>query len=169
MTPLKILQFIFVGILFLFFQIYVMNHLIIYDVAIPFVFFLFLFMLPASIPSPIEYVAGFLMGLAIDIAGDTFGVNACAVLFALAVKRQIVSRVTASSGFRDSGEINLSNQNFVWYVSYLISLIFAHHLVYFLLEAFSLSNFGNTIIKIVSSTIYSFIINYLVCITFYKK
>ncbi len=169
MSPIKIAQYIFVGILFLFFQIYLMNHLIIYDIAVPFVFFLFLFMLPASIPSPVEYVVGFFMGLIIDISGDTLGANASAVLFALAVKRQIVGTVTATVGFRDSGEINLSNQNFVWYVTYLISLIFAHHLVYFLLESFSLVNIGYTLLKIVLSTLYSFIINYVVCITFYKK
>ncbi len=169
MSPIKIAQYIFIGILFLLFQIYVVKYLIIYNFAVPFVFFLFLFMLPTSIPSSVEYVVGFFMGLIIDISGDTLGANASAVLFALAVKRQIVGTVTATVGFRDSGEINLSNQNFVWYVTYLISLIFAHHLVYFLLESFNMANIAYTLFKIVVSTLYSFIINYLVCITFYKK
>lgn len=168
MSITKVVQLVLAALLMMFFQIYLMNHLILFNVAVPFIYILFLFMLPTTISTEIEFALGFLLGLIVDITSDTFGVNASAVLFALAAKR-IMVRFYSPSSLRDSGEINLTNQNFVWYVIYLLTLIFVHHTVYFLLEAFSFQFFGHTLLKIVASTIYSFAINYIICITFYKK
>lgn len=152
----------------MFFQIYLMSHLVVYNVATPFIFFLFLFMLPLSIPAPVEFLLGFVAGLIVDISGNSPGVNAAAVLFALGAKRILIP-LTASSNIQKSGVISLNTQNFVWYVTYLLVLIFIHNTAFFLLEAFSFGKFGYTFLKIISSTVYSFIINYIICITFYKK
>ncbi len=156
------------GFVFMFFQLYLVNHLILFNTAIPFIYFLFLFMMPVSIPAPVEFTIGFAMGLLVDIAGVSLGINASAIIFALGVKRLIIP-FTISTGVRDTGDLSLNSQNFFWYFTYLLILIFVYNTVYFLLEAFSFANFGYTLLKIFASTVYSFFINYLICVTFYKK
>lgn len=157
-----------VALIFLFFQIYLMSYMSILNVAIPFIFYLFLFMLPLSVPAPIEFAIGFITGLIVDISANSPGLNASALLFALGAKRLMIP-LTASSNIRDTGVISLSSQNFLWYVTYLMVLIFVHSTAYFMLEAFSFGNFGRTLLKIITSTLYSFALNYIICITFYKK
>lgn len=152
----------------MFFQLYLVNYLIIGNTAIPFIYFLFLFMLPISVSPAIEFTVGFVMGLIIDISGLTLGVHASAITCALGVKRLIIP-ITISTGVRETGDISLNSQNFFWYSTYLLILILTYNTVYFLLEAFSFINIGQTILKILFSTIYSFFINYLICVTFYKK
>ena len=102
------------GFLFMFFQIYLVNHLILFNVAIPYIYILFLFMLPVTIPASIELTLGFLLGLLVDVVGNTMGINASAMIFALGIKRLIIP-ITVSTNVRDTSDLTLNSQNFFWY------------------------------------------------------
>jgi len=157
------------GVLFLFFQIFLMDNLTLWhDIATPYIFLLFLFMLPLDLPLGLEFAIAFFAGMIVDIANATYGQHAFATLFAMAIRRQLIA-VSTTSAFRNLHEISLGTQNNTWYITYLLPMIFIHHVIFIMISTFSFHHFGYTILKILVNTAYTFIVNYLICIIFYRK
>lgn len=166
----SLLKYILAGLGYLFFQVVLLNHMDILGVAIPFVFILFLFTLPFDTPQPVLYLTAFFMGLSVDILSETYatGLHTFSSLLAMGFRNRWVE-IVSSSNFRNLGEISLANQSPLWYVSFLLPLIFIHHLAYFYLEAFTLAHFFFTLLKVVSSTLYTFFISFILCYIFYNR
>lgn len=151
-------------------QVLLLNYLTLVQVATPFVFLMFLFMLPLNIPRPIMYLIAFGTGLTVDFLSVNYahGLHAFSALLAVGA-RLPVARLVGGSNIRTASEISLDNQSMVWYASFLFPLILIHHTAYFLLEAFTLAGLGFTLLKIVSSSIYTFLLCYLICFIFYRN
>lgn len=162
-------SYVIAFILYIIFQVYVLDELTLFGVASGHVFLLYLFMLPAEMPIFILYLITFFMGLIIDSLSNTYlnGLHAASALIAIGVRPYILQTLTAN--YRNKNEILLHNQTYLWYAGYLLSLFFIHHVFYYFLEAFSFRNFFFTWLKILGSTLYSFLVAFLLCILFYKK
>ncbi|MFN0201944.1 MAG: hypothetical protein ACKVTZ_10510 [Bacteroidia bacterium] len=166
---IDVIRYSIAGVLFVFFQIFLMDQLgLARDFATPYIFLLFLFMLPLDMPLILEYGIAFTVALLVDISNNTYGQHIFATLCAVAVRRQLIA-ISTTSTFRNIHEISLGTQNMVWYVTYLLPLIFIHHFIFIGISAFDFSHIGYTLAKIIVNTIYSFIVNYLICIVFYRK
>ncbi len=153
-------------------QVIIFNYLDLFNVASPFIFLAFIFMLPINLPNSVYYVICFVCGLIIDIFSSpvTLGIHASSTLLAGSLRKPILFLISNTSSFsRALDEISLSRQDYLWYVLYLLPLIFIHHLAYFILESYPIKYFGWTILKIFSSTIYTFVFTYLISLVFYKR
>lgn len=157
-------------LLYLIFQVFLLNYLTLFHVATPFLFLMFLFMLPLNVPLPFMYLASFATGLGVDLLSDGYanGLHAFSALLAVSA-RLPVARLVASSNIRSASEISLNNQSMVWYASYLFPLILIHHTAYFFLEAFTFQYVTYTLVKIISSSVYTFLLCYIICFIFYRK
>lgn len=157
-------------LLYVFLQLYVLNHLVIFHMVAPFAFLLFLFMLPLDTPRPILYILAFGIGLFIDIFSNNYatGLHAFSALLALGARPRLL-QILGASGTRGVDEFEFENQSLIWYASYLIPLIFVHHFAYYYLEALTFSNFFYTLSKVFVGVTYTFLVCYLLCIIFYRK
>lgn len=157
-------------ILLLLLQIFLFNHLVIFRVAVPYVFLLFLFMLPLKTSKLLMYPLTFFMGLMVDIFSDhaATGLHAFSALIAVAIREGLAS-ILSSSNFRGVEEIEIEDQSSIWLGIYLGVLFFVHHFFYFLLEDFSFVRFLHIFGKTFFSTIYSTLISFLIVFVFYKK
>jgi hypothetical protein len=166
----EILRYILAFVMYLLLQIFLFNHLTLFQVATPFVFVLFLFTLPLDLNRTALYLLSFAVGLAVDVfsEGGATGLHAFACTLAVAA-RPLVLNITSSSNVRSSSDITIRNQNTIWLSSLLLPLIFIHHLAYFYLEAMSFQYFFYTLLKVVSSTAYTFAIAILLAYLFYKR
>lgn len=165
-----VVKYIIAALLYIFFQLYVLNHLVLFQMLTPFAFLLFLFMLPLDTPKAVLYILAFGMGLFIDIFSNNYatGLHAFSALFTIGLRPRML-QLLGASGMRGVDEFEFENQSVVWYITYLMPLIFCHHLAYHFLEAFTFSNFWHTLNKVFLGTIYTFLVCYLLCIIFYKK
>jgi len=163
-----IIRNILAFILFTFFQVFLLDELELFNIAPPFPFLLFIFMLPTSIPTPLLYIITFATGLIVDILSGSPGLHAFSCVFAIALRGQVIL-ATMSSHYRSATEISLNSQASSWYVTYLLTLIIAHHTVYYLLEAMVQYNFLYTVMKIIVGSLYTFVLSYMLALLFYKK
>ena len=116
------------------------------------------------------YLLAFFTGLTIDLFSENAfsGIHAFSTLFMTGIRERWVT-LTTSGNFRTVEEISLYNQSYRWYALFLLPLIFIHHTAFFLLENFSFINFGYCVAKIIASTLYTFIISYMITLIFYKR
>ena len=157
-------------VLLLLLQIFLFNHLVLFRMAIPYVFPLFLFMLPLRTPRLLVYPLAFFMGLMVDIFSDhaATGLHAFSCLLAVAL-RPWLANILGASNFRVVEEIDLPKQSSVWLLMYLAILFFVHHFSYFLLEDFTFLRLFHVLGKTIFSTIYSSLLAFLIVFVFYKR
>ncbi|MEO0895473.1 MAG: hypothetical protein AAFY71_03565 [Bacteroidota bacterium] len=158
----------FVAMLLL--QIYLFNHLVLFQVAIPFVFFVYLIMLPLNTPRATDYALAFFMGLLVDIFSDhaATGIHAFSALLAMSLRHRLAGLLTTSN-FRGVEEISLASQNSLWLFTYIFPLVLVHQFCFFLLEDFTFAGVLYILWKAILSSIYTCIIGILIVFVFYKE
>lgn len=122
-----------------------------------FVYPVMILILPLSVSKTASLIVAFAMGFFVDLWYQSPGVHAAA-LVAMAFARPYVVGLLL-----DDAEIrtNLNGQSLVvslpTFMSYAICLYLIHTVLYFLLEQFSLANFGSILLKALFSALFSFI------------
>ncbi|EDM34062.1 putative transmembrane protein [Pedobacter sp. BAL39] len=152
----------------LFIQIILLRNLSLYSLSTPFVYILFLLLLPFGIPNLLLYLIAFATGLTLDAFYDTLGVHTAACVTLAFVRISFIA-VTVNRDNFDEPEPTLGNMGLKWFSFYAVLCIIAHHLVLFFLETFRLTEFGYTIVRCLLSAAFSFFLILLIEFLFYNR
>ena len=168
MNSKAILINIFRWFVLLFVQIFLLRNLNYYNLSTPFIYILFILILPFRIPNLLLFILAFITGLTMDAFYDTLGVHtsACAVL---ALVRILFISVSLNRDAVDEPEPSLGNMGFKWFTLYAIVCTLMHHLVVFFLEAFKFSELFYTLSRALISGIFTLFIILLVEFTFHNR
>ncbi len=137
----------FVGLILL--QVLILNNMLFLDFLKPYVYPLFIILLPLNINKIQALFLAFFMGLSIDFFENTGGVHAAACLV-IAYIRPLVLRFSFGINY-DYQTLKFYNESFNQRFTYLAIMVFTHHLIMFSLEAFSITH----LIYILKSTFFS--------------
>ena len=159
---------IFRWFVLLFVQVFLLRNLSFYNLSTPFIYILFILVLPFGIPNLLLFFIAFGTGLTLDSFYDTLGVHTTACV-ALAFVRILFISVSVNRDAFDEPEPSLGNMGFKWFSIYAILCIFVHHFVVFFLEAFKLSEFSYTLGRCVLSVIFTLFLVLLVEFIFHNR
>ena len=138
---------------FLLIQVLILKHIDLSRFINPFLYIIFLLMLPIRTDKALVLFIAFFTGLTIDMFYNTMGVNAAACVF-MAYCRPRVLRFYAPKGEYDtSARPTIESLGLPWVISYVSTMVFLHHFVLFFLEAFSFSSFFTTLAIVIVSGI----------------
>lgn len=140
-------------------QVLICNHLILFGVAIPFVFIYFILALPMGISQNWLITLSFLIGFTVDIFSDTPGVNSLACTI-LAVLRNPVFYVYVPRD--DKTKVmhpNISGLGWPVYCKYLMTMSFIFCFLTFCIEYFSFAHVKDILLLTLCSGIYTFAVN----------
>lgn len=168
MNSKTILLNIFRWVILLFVQIFLLRNLIFYNLSTPFIYVLFLLVLPFRIPNLLLFIIAFGTGLTIDTFYDTIGVHTTACV-ALAFVRILFISVSLNRDAIDEPEPSLGNMGIKWFSIYMVLCIFVHHIFVFFLEAFKLNEFYYTLTRSLLSVIFTFFVVLLVEFIFHNR
>jgi rod shape-determining protein MreD len=149
-------------------QILLLRNLGFYNMANPFVYVLFLMLMPFGIPNILLYLIAFVTGLTLDAFYDTLGVHTAACVMLVFVRILFISVTVSRDGF-DEPEPTLGNMGFKWFILYAMLCIFSHHTVLFLLETFRLTEFGYTMLRCLLSSLLTLFTVVLIEFVFYNR
>lgn len=156
---------IFRWLLLVFVQVFLLRNMAFYDFPNPFLYTLFILVLPFNIPNVLLYALAFFTGLTLDAFYDTLGVHTAACVV-LAFVRILFINISLSRESIEEPSPTLGNMGFGWFSIYTLTCIFAHHLILFFLEAFKLSTFGFTFGRALLSLIFTVFLIFLVELAF---
>lgn len=140
-----------------------------YNLASPFPYILFILLLPLGTSNFFLFLISFGTGLVIDAFYDSLGVHAAACI-TLAWFRILFDSITLEVETRQSldtpswGELGSK-----WFLSYIFLGTLIHHITLFTIEVFSFKNFHLTLLSILLSSIFTFLIIMLINLLFYKR
>ncbi len=159
----------FVFLIYLVFQVFFFDNMVLFRTAFCFVYIGFVLMLPLQISTVVLISIAFLTGLIADMFYSTPGINASASVLIAFTRPYWLSLITPRGGYEEVDIPRLKTLGFSWFITYSIPLIFLHHLSLFIVEAGNLFNFWFVINKTIFSTIYTASILVIGQYMFYAK
>lgn len=150
-------------------QVLILNNMNLGGYMNPYIYILFLLLLPANINRSLLLVIAFLTGLSVDFFANTLGLHAAACVF-LAFLRpgtiHLLFRYYEFGTGEEPGPLAIGVRGFL---KYALVLVFVHQLFLFYLEVFSFNNFFYTFYKAVLSTVLSTFIMLIAVLLFSKR
>lgn len=138
-------------------QVLILNQVQFSGFVNPYVYVLFILLMPLSTPRYVLLILAFLIGLSIDVFSNSLGVHAAASVF-IAYVRPLIIRIISNREEDRSDYPGLFQNKFAWFLSYVSMMVFLHHLVLFYVEVFSFAHFANTLFRVFVSSVFSIFI-----------
>jgi hypothetical protein len=123
----------------------------------PYVYVLFIILLPLSTPRYAVLILAFVLGLIIDIFSNSLGVHSAATVF-VAYVRPLVIRVISNREDDKSDYPGLNQNKLAWFINYVVFMVLIHHTLLFYLEVYTFANFFNTLYRVILSSLFSTIV-----------
>jgi rod shape-determining protein MreD len=149
-------------------QILVFNNIYLGGVINPFIYVLIILSLPIEITAVLTLFVGFFTGFILDVFSHTYGMHTMALTFMGFLRPMVLKLVAPRDGYAFGASANVIEMGIGRYSTYAGILIFAHQLVLFLAEGFSILPTWTIILKVVVNTILTFVI-ILIAQSFVRK
>jgi rod shape-determining protein MreD len=134
----------------------------------PFIYPLFILLLPFETPVWVLLMLGFTLGLSVDTFMTTGGMHACAMVLVAYLRTNVLNALMPRNlSEYINQQPSVKNMGWTPFLVYSSFLILLHHVLFFSLESWSVSGFGPLLLKIVASFVTSmlFIIVYVLLFT----
>ena len=138
-------------------QVLILNNVQISGYLNPYVYILFIMLLPPKLPKVLVLALAFVMGFTIDIFSDSYGIHTAASVLLAYVRPGVLSLVSVKGG-EDLEDISIKQLRFGRFFTYSGILCFIHHFTLFYLEAFRLNEFLDTFTRALFSTVISLLL-----------
>lgn len=139
-------------------QVLILNNIQISGFINPYIYILFLLLLPFNIQGYFLLGLSFLLGITIDIFGNTPGIHAGATVL-LGFLRPGLAQLISSRELIEKGTTpNMVQLGFASFIKYVVISVLIHHLVLFFAETFSFSDILETLLRWILSSLFSILI-----------
>ena len=130
-------------------QVLLLNNINFLGYINPYIYLLFIITFPFNRNKSLLIVLSFLLGLSIDLFGDSGGIHAAACVV-IAYLRPVILKFSFGVSY-EYNSIKINNVDFIQRLIYVSIMVFIHHIVLFSMEIFNI----NHIILVLKSTLFS--------------
>lgn len=151
--------FKYTGIFILLFaiQVLLMNNIQFSGFVNPYIYILFILLLPFETPSWLLLIIAFFTGLLVDLTMGTPGLHASATVFAGFLRPYVLKLVAPREGYESGDKPGINTNGFRWFLMYVLVIVFLHHLALFYIEVFRFDYFFRTMLRALLSTGFSIV------------
>ncbi|MBD5213615.1 MAG: rod shape-determining protein MreD [Bacteroidales bacterium] len=143
-------------------QAVVFNHICLFGMAVPLVFIFFILRLPVGIGINTLLTLSFLLGLTVDIFSDTPGMNALDCTILAALRNPILRLYMPREDDLANTIPSMKTLSPSVFLKYVVTATTLYCILYFILESFTFFALRQLVLRIVASTLLTFI--FIVCI-----
>ena len=150
----------FIGLLLI--QVLVLNNFQISAYLNPYVYILFLILLPFEVPGWLILISGFVLGLTIDVfpqgwsgQGTTVGIHAAATTLVAFLRPRILVWINPRDDYESGSLPGASDYGIRWYMLYVLLMTVIHHFVLFGLEEMSFARIPEVILRTLLSSLFT--------------
>jgi rod shape-determining protein MreD len=133
----------------------------------PYVYVLFILLLPVEIPAWLLLILSFMTGTLIDLFSGTPGMHSSATVFAGFVRPAVLRITSTRDGYESGSGPSMYIYGLRWFLIYTTVMVLIHHTILFYLEVFRLTDFFRTFLRVILSSFFSII--FIVLLEFYRK
>ncbi len=149
-----VIRFFFLVLL----QVLVLNNIQWSGYLNPYLYVWFILMLPFETPNWLLLVFSFILGFSIDAFSNTWGMHSAACVLMGFVRPYLLKIIAPREGYDTSVQPVLRDFNLEWIIKYSLILIFIHHFALFYIEVFKFSMFFHTLLRVIISSLFTFVL-----------
>ncbi|MBA3705814.1 MAG: rod shape-determining protein MreD [Bacteroidetes bacterium] len=165
----EVIRNIFRFILLILVQVLVIKNIELGRFINPFIYVLFIIILPFETPKWLLLLVAFVFGITIDMFYDTAGMHAAATVFMAYIRPGVLKLFSPRDGYEFGTQPTIQYLGVPWFLSYSGILIFLHHLFLFYIEIFRLNEFFSTFFRVIVSSIFTILLVVLSQYLFHRK
>lgn len=132
-------------------QVLIINHLRLGGYVHPYIYLIFIMLLPVNMPKWQVLLLGFALGLTVDVFTGTLGLHAGATTLMAFCRPAVLRLVSGHQKLENVQEPNLAQLGGIWFLRYAFCLVLVHHFALFFLESFSFHLIGQVLLRILLS------------------
>jgi hypothetical protein len=152
-----------------FIQVFLLKNLAMYNLPIPYLYILFLLLLPFRIPNILLFVLAFITGLCVDAFYDTPGLHAASCVVLAFVRILFINVTVSKEGFDNEPEPTLSIMGFRWFFTYAVTMTLIHHFFLFAIEYFNFSGLKYTVGRFLASSFFTVVLMLISGALFFRR
>lgn len=150
------------------FQVFVLNHVQLGGYINPYLYILFIMILPFETPKLLLLVLAFILGLTIDLFMLSPGIHAASCVFMAFMRPFVIGTISSRREYEPGIRPSVQDIGLTWFLTYAGILTLAHHFVLFFLEVFHFGEILITLQRILYSSIVTLIVVIISQYVFYK-
>lgn len=150
-------------------QVLLLDNILLLDSVTPFFYVLFILLLPFEVPAWLIISLGFLLGLGVDMFGNTIGLHTSATVLMAYMRGSVLKMIAPRDGYEPGTFPRMHYYGFVWFFKYALILILAHHLCFFILDVFGFRHFLQTLADTLLTTAFTLAMVVLSQFFIYRK
>lgn len=161
---INLVRFLFLAFL----QVIVLNRIQLGGFLNPFLYVLFILMLPFETPGWLLLLSSFAMGFTIDSFSETGGLHAAASTLIAFLRPTMLRIISSRQEYEPGMRPSISDLGFLWFIKYSTSLVVIHHLAFFIMEAGRLANFHLVLYRTLLSVLFTMMLILISQYLFYR-
>lgn len=134
-------------------QVLLLDNVLLGGYLNPYLYVLFILLMPFETPRWLLLVAGFLLGLSIDLFTNTLGMHTAATVLMAFIRPWVLSLFAPRDGYEPDTYPRIRYYGLGWFAGYAAILTFIHHFALFYIEVFHFEYFFSTLLRVFLSTI----------------
>lgn len=139
-------------------QVLVFRTTALWDVAACFIYIGFLIQLPFYIPRVYTLIITFLFTFGIDLFFNTPGVHTAAALIIMYFRPNVINLLSPQGGYETVESVNIFNMGIQWHTIYAFIMIFIQTTLVFVIESIGSFHLGTSLLKIITTTLFTLIV-----------
>lgn len=135
----------------------------------PFLYVLFLLLLPIELPGWIGLLVAAITGYSVDIFYGTPGMHMTTCTLIGFLRPKLLSMLAPREGYEFGQQATMQDMGRTWFLTYTIILVLIHHFVLFYLEMFSFREFFHTLLRVFMSSAATVLLIIVTQFLFYRS
>ena len=153
---------------FVLLQVLILNQINLGGFLNPYIYVLFVLLLPFSMPRYQILLLSFLIGITIDWFSNTPGLHAASAVLIGFLRSPVMSLISVRE-IEQADYPGLKQTGIKWFLTYVAVLVFIHHFFLFYLEVFSFEGFFRTLLRSILSSIFTVVVIVLIQYLIFRK
>jgi len=163
----SILKFGLIFILLTLLQVVLFNNIQFSGYVNPYVYIMFILLLPVEIPSWLLLLLSFGTGLIMDFFSGSPGIHTSATVLTGFIRPYFLKVISPRDGYEPRSEPSLGAYGFRWFLFYTVLLILIHHTALFYIEVFRFIDFFRTLFRVLLSSLFT--VTFILLIELYRS
>jgi len=132
-------------------QVLVLNNIQLSGYINPYLYVMFIILLPFETRGWFLLVTALVLGFCIDVFSNTIGIHSAATVAMAFVRPAVLNVMAPRDGYDKNTQPHIKFYGFTWFLKYALVLVIVHHLFLFYMEVFSFKYFFTTFFRALSN------------------
>jgi rod shape-determining protein MreD len=163
----RILKFGLIFDLLILLQVLLFNNIQFSGYVNPYIYIMFILLLPVEIPTWLLLILSFATGLIVDFTSGTPGMHTSATVLAGFVRPYVLRITSPRDGYEPAVNPSMMIYGARWFLVYASIIVVIHHLALFYLEVFRFTDFFRTLLRVILSSVFS--VSFIALLEYIRK